>query len=714
MTSPDFDTFSSTAKASGFDEVLERRWEANTWLDTHTHPFDVQALVTEGEFWLTVDGQTRHLRPGDAFHLARNVAHAERYGPQGATYWYWVHGSALGLGLMGAQLVQAVPLGQESIKQAIQSGQLEQALKLVQQERQANPKEVQFQFMEGVIQAQQGQTDKAIETFKKITETHPELSEAYNNLGVLFAAKGRLEESRNFLEKALQTHPSYAAAHRNLSDVHSQLAKQSYAKALQADPKAKISAPQLTLLGSIGPDKRSPVSASSLPATTPGVAPVVAPVVATAPVATQASSVMPAKPSPTASTAAPAQPKAAPSAVAAPAKQAAPATAPQATPAAAVPVAVKNSPAAKTEEAEVRAAVQAWAKAWSQKDMPRYFAAYTSTFTGAERQPRAKWESDRQVRIVSKKSISVVANNLKIDVDGNKATAQFQQIYESDNFKGNSRKTLEMQRRRRAAPYALAWSKLLRWVVPSLLVSALALAAWWVAARHGGPDATIELTNAQATSGPMRWRIEFEPGPEQPAAASPDPETLVRRIYAQLGQGERSQALATAASLAAQFPNFQLGQLLYADLLNISSRQPIHGEEIDEETRPSALKRLEELVLEAKRRLSPPEAHTLHGQIPAALTYIDPQQAYVAAVDASRSRLYWFANRTGHDGKPRLELLKETYVSVGINGVGKLKEGDGKTPLGVYFIQKNLPGATLPDLFGVGALTLNYPSAIDI
>jgi hypothetical protein len=31
----------------------------------------------------------------------------------------------------------------------------------------------------------------------------------------------------------------------------------------------------------------------------------------------------------------------------------------------------------------------------------------------------------------------------------------------------------------------------------------------------------------------------------------------------------------------------------------------------------------------------------------------------------------------------------------------------------VYFIQKNLPGATLPDLFGVGALTLNYPNAVD-
>ena len=391
----------------------------------------------------------------------------------------WAQGCALSLGLMGATLAQATLLAQDTIKQAIQSGHLEQALKLAQQERQSNPKEVQFQFMEGVILAQQGQTDKAIETFKKITETHPELSEAYNNLGVLFAAKGRLEESRNYLEKALQTHPSYAAAHRNLSDVHSQLAKQSYAKALQVDPKTKVNAPQLTLLGSIGPDKRSTVAASSLPATVapspkpgaqttgtsappatlppanlpasaPAQAPGGAPVVATSPVAAQATGVTPAKPSPTASTIAPAQPKfspsaptpAAPSAVAVQAKQPAPATAPQAT--AAAPAAAKNRTSAKTEEADVRAAVQAWAKAWSQKDMSRYFAAYTSSFAGADRQSRAKWESDRQVRIVSKKSISVVANNLKIEVNGNKATVQFQQIYESDNFKGNSRKTLEM------------------------------------------------------------------------------------------------------------------------------------------------------------------------------------------------------------------------------------------------------------------------------
>lgn len=98
----------------------------------------------------------------------------------------------------------------------------------------------------------------------------------------------------------------------------------------------------------------------------------------------------------------------------------------------------------KTDEADVRAAVQAWAKAWSQKDIPRYFAAYSSTFTGAEQPSRTQWEAERQARIVSKKTISVATHHLKIEVKGNKAIAQFQQIYESDNFKGNSRKTLEL------------------------------------------------------------------------------------------------------------------------------------------------------------------------------------------------------------------------------------------------------------------------------
>lgn len=84
---PSFESFAAEHGAAGFDEVLERRWQPNTVIDTHTHPFAVQALVVQGEMWLSVGERTRHLRPGDRFELEANVPHAERYGAEGATYW---------------------------------------------------------------------------------------------------------------------------------------------------------------------------------------------------------------------------------------------------------------------------------------------------------------------------------------------------------------------------------------------------------------------------------------------------------------------------------------------------------------------------------------------------------------------------------------------------------------------------------------------------
>lgn len=84
---PQFAEFESAERALGCDEVIARAWEADTVQDTHTHPFRARALVVEGEMWLTVDGSTRHLLPGDRFDLPAGQPHAERYGPQGATYW---------------------------------------------------------------------------------------------------------------------------------------------------------------------------------------------------------------------------------------------------------------------------------------------------------------------------------------------------------------------------------------------------------------------------------------------------------------------------------------------------------------------------------------------------------------------------------------------------------------------------------------------------
>jgi len=82
-----FADFEAEARTAGFNDVLERHWAPNTVVASHTHPFDVDALVIQGEMWLSCEGHTRHLLPGDRFKLQRDVPHDERYGPQGATYW---------------------------------------------------------------------------------------------------------------------------------------------------------------------------------------------------------------------------------------------------------------------------------------------------------------------------------------------------------------------------------------------------------------------------------------------------------------------------------------------------------------------------------------------------------------------------------------------------------------------------------------------------
>jgi quercetin dioxygenase-like cupin family protein len=82
-----FEEFTAASMDEGFDEVLVREWEPHRVVDTHTHPFDVSALVVRGEFKLTLGDRVVILKAGDPFRLARDIPHIENYGPEGATVW---------------------------------------------------------------------------------------------------------------------------------------------------------------------------------------------------------------------------------------------------------------------------------------------------------------------------------------------------------------------------------------------------------------------------------------------------------------------------------------------------------------------------------------------------------------------------------------------------------------------------------------------------
>ena len=87
MSAESFESFRARWLQAGADEVLERRWDPGQIVETHSHPFTADALVAEGEMWLRVGEDVKHLHPGDTFHLEAGVKHDERYGPQGAIYW---------------------------------------------------------------------------------------------------------------------------------------------------------------------------------------------------------------------------------------------------------------------------------------------------------------------------------------------------------------------------------------------------------------------------------------------------------------------------------------------------------------------------------------------------------------------------------------------------------------------------------------------------
>jgi murein L,D-transpeptidase YafK len=60
-----------------------------------------------------------------------------------------------------------------------------------------------------------------------------------------------------------------------------------------------------------------------------------------------------------------------------------------------------------------------------------------------------------------------------------------------------------------------------------------------------------------------------------------------------------------------------------------------------------------------------------------------------------------------------LEYGGAAYMSIGENGDGKQRNGDRRTPLGIYFVTEQLDTSKLHEKYGLTAFTLDYPNALD-
>jgi murein L,D-transpeptidase YafK len=101
------------------------------------------------------------------------------------------------------------------------------------------------------------------------------------------------------------------------------------------------------------------------------------------------------------------------------------------------------SPTPETGGSELTALIAAWEIAWEAKDEDSFFSFYDESFRFLDKGMDLKGFKGYRGRLMRKATtIEVGISDLKVSLDGNKATATFTQNYRSDNYRDTGVKTL--------------------------------------------------------------------------------------------------------------------------------------------------------------------------------------------------------------------------------------------------------------------------------
>jgi murein L,D-transpeptidase YafK len=188
------------------------------------------------------------------------------------------------------------------------------------------------------------------------------------------------------------------------------------------------------------------------------------------------------------------------------------------------------------------------------------------------------------------------------------------------------------------------------------------------------------------------------------AAAAATPEDRLSAVFQAIEANKLDSALKQVDALIKDYPNFRLAYLVRGDLL-LARARPLQTFGNVVKTVPQD--RVDGLREEALARLRA-QRDRPGDRLPRYVLQLNPEQKHALVVDSRRSRLYVYAN---DGGRPR--LVADYYVTLGKNGTEKTREGDQKTPIGVYHVTANLPRSKLTDFYGAGAFPINYPNDWD-
>ncbi len=188
-------------------------------------------------------------------------------------------------------------------------------------------------------------------------------------------------------------------------------------------------------------------------------------------------------------------------------------------------------------------------------------------------------------------------------------------------------------------------------------------------------------------------------------------EALLVKTLAEISHNRMDNALTEIDRVISAYPNFRLAHLIKGDLLMARGRAiNTMGSAPD-----APQEQLNDLRDEARARLGRQLIDRPKDQVPRYLLQMPPEQRHALVVDTAKSTLYVFENK---DGEAR--YVADYYVTIGKQGMDKYREGDNKTPLGVYHVTGNISREQLnsrygrqADEYGVGALPISYPNEWD-
>jgi murein L,D-transpeptidase YafK len=187
-------------------------------------------------------------------------------------------------------------------------------------------------------------------------------------------------------------------------------------------------------------------------------------------------------------------------------------------------------------------------------------------------------------------------------------------------------------------------------------------------------------------------------------ATAADADGALGEVIRAIEQRKTDEALKKVDALLLRYPNFRLAHLIRGDLL-LARTRPLStfGNSPD-----APAEKLADLREEAVARLKAYRNRPPSNYVPRYLLQMEPDQKFAIVVDTQRSRLYIYQNDSG---RPR--FVADYYIAHGKLGAEKTREGDKRTPVGVYHVTANLPRQKLSDFYGSGAFPINYPNEWD-